>query len=657
MITTGSSRFMLFLCFILLHIAKPTIAQPDFLYYRCENSKGNYTANSTYQANLNALLSTVSSNTNGFYNFSVGQNSDKVNAMALCRGDVKVEDCRSCLNDSRHKLTQLCPNQMEAIGWYDQCLLRYSNRSIFGTSEVLPRYSKWNNNNVSSVAEFNQVLQTLMDSLKNKAQSGGSLLKFAAGNTSAPDFKTLYGLVQCTPDLTDMDCNDCLDTIIGQFSDCCAGKEGGRVLVPSCNIRYEVYRFYDPTTDDQAPPPPPPENNGNTSGTVVIIIIVVSAVALVIFLILICICFKVRKPKKKFETVDEIRTAESLQYDFNTIKVATNDFSEANKLGRGGFGAVYKGTLSNQQDVAVKRLSRDSGQGDLEFKNEVLLVARLQHRNLVRLLGFCLEGDERLLIYEFVPNTSLDHFIFDPIKRHNLDWERRYKIIEGIARGLLYLHEDSRLRIIHRDLKASNILLDAEMNPKIADFGMARLFQMDQTQGDTSRIVGTYGYMAPEYAMHGQFSVKSDVFSFGVLLLEIVSGQKNNSFLNEGHVEYLLSFAWRNWREGTALNLVDPTLGSGSRPEMIRCIHIGLLCVQENVADRPTMASVVLMLNSNSLTLPVPKQPGFFMDSNIESEISYSRDINPRLTQPEHSEEETKPLSVNEASITEPHPR
>ncbi|KAK1556180.1 hypothetical protein Q3G72_000137 [Acer saccharum] len=285
-----------------------------------------------------------------------------------------------------------------------------------------------------------------------------------------------------------------------------------------------------------SPPPPPLPSNVNTTITKgkdnkaspIVVIIVVPVVAFMLLTISICIFLRVRKSKKKPErgtystpkAQDEIGNVESLHYDFNTIRVATNNFSDANKLGRGGFGVVYKGTLTSGEDIAVKRLSRDSGQGDLEFKNEVLLVAKLQHRNLVRLLGFCLQGNEKLLIYEFVPNTSLDHFIFDSMKRDQLDWERRYKIIGGIAH-----------------------------------FGMARLFQMDQTQGDTSRIVGTYGYMAPEYAMHGQFSVKSDVFSFGVLILELISGQKNTCFRNGGSVEDLLSCAWKYWRDGTALNL------------------------------------------------------------------------------------------------------
>ncbi|XP_019707363.1 G-type lectin S-receptor-like serine/threonine-protein kinase At4g27290 isoform X1 [Elaeis guineensis] len=301
-------------------------------------------------------------------------------------------------------------------------------------------------------------------------------------------------------------------------------------------------------------------------------------------------------------------------FHFSHIADATNNFSADHKLGEGGFGPVYKGQLPEGHEIAVKRLAAHSGQGLAEFKNEVLLIAKLQHRNLVRLLGCCIQGDqEKILIYEYMPNKSLDFFLFDAARGALLDWGRRLHIIEGIAQGLLYLHKHSRLRIIHRDLKASNILLDADMNPKISDFGLARIFGSNETQANTNRIVGTYGYMSPEYAAEGLFSIKSDVFSFGVLLLEIVSGKRNAGFHQYGNSINLLGFAWELWKEGKWLELIDPSLADESpRHEISRCIHVALMCVQENAADRPTMSDVVAMLTRESSAFPDPKQPGFF---------------------------------------------
>ncbi|KAL8246014.1 hypothetical protein R6Q59_007230 [Mikania micrantha] len=351
----------------------------------------------------------------------------------------------------------------------------------------------------------------------------------------------------------------------------------------------------------------------------------------------------------------DISDVESLRYNFNLVKAATNDFSDQNKLGQGGFGVVYKGKLENEEEIAVKRLGKDSRQGDLEFKNEVLLAAKLQHRNLVRLLGFSIKGNERLLIYEFCPNASLDQIIFDPTKCALLDWEKRYQIIRGVAKGLLYLHEDSRQRIVHRDLKASNVLLDAELNAKIADFGMAKLFKHGETQGDTNRIVGTYGYMAPEYVMHGQFSMKSDVFSYGVLVLELITGQKNQCFKNGENIEHLLSFAWESWRNGTTSNMIDPVLKmkSSSLHDIIRSIHIGLLCVQENVAHRPTMDSVLRMLSSSSVILSVPSKPAFFLNSNTDPKMSLLH----KYSLATGSNAEASKLSRNDDSISEIFPR
>ncbi|KAM4102024.1 hypothetical protein ACB094_05G191700 [Castanea mollissima] len=306
-------------------------------------------------------------------------------------------------------------------------------------------------------------------------------------------------------------------------------------------------------------------------------------------------------------------------FELSTIVAATDSFSIANKLGEGGFGPVYKGLLHNGMEIAVKRLSKSSGQGIEQFKNEVALIAKLQHRNLVRILGFCIKGEEKMLIYEYLPNKSLDSFIFDETKRSLLNWGKRCEIICGISRGILYLHQDSRLRIIHRDLKASNVLLDTMLNPKISDFGMAKIFGGDQIEANTNCIVGTYGYMSPEYAMRGLFSIKSDVFSFGVLLLEIITGKKNNTYYHDDPSSNLIGHVWDLWKEDKAMDLIDSSLGETyPTNEVSRYIQIGLLCVQEHAVDRPTMSTVVFMLG-NDTPLLSPKQPAYIFKNAYSS--------------------------------------
>ncbi|MED6144381.1 hypothetical protein PIB30_015163 [Stylosanthes scabra] len=328
-------------------------------------------------------------------------------------------------------------------------------------------------------------------------------------------------------------------------------------------------------------------------------------------------------------------------FDLSSIAAATDNFSPDNKLGQGGFGSVYKGLLNNGKEIAVKRLSKYSGQGIDEFKNEVVLISKLQHRNLVRILGCCVQGEEKMLIYEYLPNKSLDSFIFDQSKRSLLNWKKRFEIICGIARGMLYLHQDSRLRIIHRDLKTSNVLLDSEMNPKIADFGMARIFGGDQIEANTNRVVGTYGYMSPEYAMEGQFSFKSDVYSFGVLLLEIITGRKNSGQYDDITTTNLVGHIWDLWKDGRAMEIVDECLleESWCDGEVERCIQIGLLCVQDYATDRPSMAAVLSMLGNDS-ALPSPKHPAFI----FKRRTNFDGSSDPSTSEGVHS--------VNDVSMT-----
>ncbi|XP_028777905.1 putative receptor-like protein kinase At4g00960 [Neltuma alba] len=651
--------FLLYLTSLISHHG--TIAQQDFLKYVCGEGPAN--SNSSFRSNLRNLLLNMSFNTQidyGFYNFSSGNNANKVYVIGLCRGDITVQDCRSCIQDSRVIILQVCsPNAREAIGWYDICFLRYSNRSIFGVMETSPGYNSSDSSDALEKDEFKNVLMQMMSYLRERAASGDSLRKFAVANASCPGNQTMYGLAQCTPNLSNKDCDICLSGAISDISKCCDGKRGGRVVRPSCYIRFGPDSFFDASAYNntqsfvQSPLPHLASKQGkrNKSSRIVIAVVVAFTAGLTLLIFIVVIYLKPMRTPNKMET-EAKDAADSLQMDFETIRMATNDFADANKLGQGGFGAVYLGRLYNGQEIAVKRLSRNSGQGDVEFKNEVVLMARLQHRNLVKLVGFCLKKEERLLVYEFLPNKSLDYFIFDPIKRACLNWQKRVKIIEGISRGLLYLHQDSRVRIIHRDLKPNNILLDEDMNAKISDFGMARLFAVDQTQSNTSTIVGTYGYMAPEYVKHGIFSTKSDVFSFGVLVLEIISGQKNGEFHIGENIEHIGTAAWKSWSKGILSNIADPTLlieeEGSSRSVMMRCIQICLLCLQENAAHRPSMASIVTLLSSSSCTIPVPSEPFFYNWTSMPS-----IKIIPSSSFGDQSVEESR----NELTFTEQFPR
>ncbi|CAN6183634.1 unnamed protein product [Urochloa humidicola] len=657
----------LFLLLLLLSSTLLFAGAAAYSEYSCNGTTGNFTAGSAFAGNLARLVAALPANASSseslFATAAVGAVPDTAYGLALCRGDLTDPDaCSSCLSDAFARLRRLCGGARDATFYADLCTARYSggdfrarpgdNSPVINALDVNgSTYYGWDARNATSRTLFLSLVGTLF----------GEMAMYAAYNSSAarmfasaamyvnPQLPTVYGFVQCTPDLSRGQCWDCFQDLQELNRRWYDGREGGRILGVRCSFRYEAYRFFagmpevriglqgDPASSST------PRTNGTGSNHRKVLIVALIVSITVFCAILVAGIFMIRAQRQRAEkrklqlqahSRNSTATQEALKlwrieessteftlYDFAELAAATGDFSDENLLGRGGFGPVYKGKLADGSEIAVKRLAAHSGQGLEEFKNEIQLIAKLQHTNLVRLIGCCVQDEEKLLVYEYMPNRSLNCFIFDQQRGTSLDWEKRQRIIEGIAQGLLYLHKHSRVRIIHRDLKASNILLDKDMNPKISDFGMARIFGSNMTEANTNRVVGTYGYMAPEYASEGIFSVKSDVYSFGVLLLEIVSGKRNSGHHHHyGDFVNLLGYAWQLWKDGRAYELVDPMLGErGDAAAIVRCVRVSLLCVQDSAADRPTMADVTAMLaggggggDGASGPLPDPRRPPHF---------------------------------------------
>ncbi|MBA0723242.1 hypothetical protein Golax_003839 [Gossypium laxum] len=620
--------------------------------FSCYADSGNFTTNTTYAKNLDFILHSLPNNVSehgGFFTVTVGQGSNKAYALGLCRGDLTSYVCHSCVKFAADDLRARCPNQKEAVSWSSDppCILHYANRHFFKMLELYPTTFVHNNRDITSnLPQFDTVWESLMDSVVTKASNGSSTLKYATGKANFTASKTIYALTQCNPKLAHNDCDSCLMELVSFYKVCCHQKQGARIQNPNCWLGWDLHGFYVPNPATTAPSLSPPlapgtpltitkdEKKLNKS---IWVPSLSAALGLALFSACCFFLWKRINIQEDKEDTQEVQLLdlvlgsvphENSSGDFNLenvgrsldfpsiqldiLQAATNNFCDENKLGQGGFGLVYKGTLPNGKEIAVKRLSITSDQGLLEFKNEVILIAKLQHRNLVRLLGCCLEKNEMLLVYEFMPNRSLDVLLFDSSLAMQLTWQKRFSIIKGIARGIMYLHEDSRLRIIHRDLKASNVLLDHDMNPKISDFGL--------------------------------FSIKSDVFSFGVILLEIINGKRNNGFQLLEHGESLLTFAWKLWSKGEGMELIDEHLVESSVPaKVLKCIQIGLLCVQVDPANRPTMSTVVSMLGSDSITLPIPAEPTFYVGHFVAKPI-----------QPNSSD---KICSVNEVTMSNKWPR
>ncbi|KAF7150307.1 hypothetical protein RHSIM_Rhsim02G0112700 [Rhododendron simsii] len=627
----GISNLFLLLSCILITLPLAT-AQP------CPYP-ANFTANSTYGQNRNRILSSLATNAianRGFYTDTFAQGSDTIYALALCRGDLSYQSCYECVDTASQSIIANCPNKMEAFdfGASSHCIVQCSNQSFFSTMADWPARLVWITSDITAnVDEFDQALSILVDSLVNKVTTGYSVGTFATGEIAYTELEYIYGLVQCVPRLSSADCSSCISSALYYYrnEDCCFRKRAVNVITPSCIFQYDLSNFYESYTGAAPRPPSPPitvgvaprrrpsppvtlslsppstnvtekkgififslkfsaemplvleqgyvsDNKSWKTQTTILIAVPVLSIS-VLLTALACAIFRRRKRDDVNSSLTDILPSKGdgntgLPF-FNvvTIAEATSNFSLSNKIGEGGFGPVFKGQLSTGQLIAVKRNSKKSDQGLREFKNEVILIAKLQHRNLVRLLGCCIEEEERMLIYEYMPNGSLNSFIFG--------------------------------------LTSISIILIAQLKLfNFPDLLNWYLHMFDLL--DVLNCSSCSGYMSPEYVMDGLFSMKSDVYSFGVLVLEIVSGKRNREFYHHDHGLTLLGHVWKLWIEGKALELLNEQIDDFPIPEALKCIQVGLLCVQQHPEDRPTMSSVLLALDSESATLPQPKEPGFY---------------------------------------------
>ncbi|XVE89281.1 hypothetical protein DITRI_Ditri19aG0190100 [Diplodiscus trichospermus] len=579
-------------------------------------SQYNVTSFSDFTRNLNATLTELRGQLENNMYFAVAQEatgSDPVYAMVQCRNYMSKKDCISCFTVASSQIRN-CSAANGARVIYDGCFLRYESNMFYQQSTQVGNLGICGNRTALQQSVFETTVERLLGNLIKATPRIGSM--FAASSMEVVGVKgnvTVYGVAQCAETVDERGCKQCLEVAYSNIQRCPPDSDG-RAVDTGCFLRYSDMPFFDAnhTIDIR-----PFLKSRNTTKRKALIGGLVGGGGLLLLLSLVLLLVKTLRKNKPVSLEDAERPPElqgPMAYTYKELNFATTNFSEQNKLGEGGFGEVYKGILKNGRVVAVKKLAiSQSERVKAEFDTEVKLISNVHHRNLVRLVGCCSKGPELLLVYEFMPNGSLNNHLFAGEAHDCLNWKQRFDIILGTAKGLAYLHEEFHACIIHRDIKPSNILLDRDFQPKIADFGLVRLLPEDQTHLST-KFAGTYGYTAPEYAIHGQLSVKVDTYSFGVVVLEIISGQKNTETSLDPTAEYLLKRAWRLYQDNMAMEIVDRRLEADEYnvEDMKRIIEIAFLCTQSSAAFRPTMSEVVAMLKTvNSLEPRQPTRPAF----------------------------------------------
>ncbi|KAJ1283884.1 hypothetical protein BS78_03G161200 [Paspalum vaginatum] len=560
---------------------------------------------------------------NGFGTSAVGSGPNTVFGLGQCQRDLSPVDCKLCFAEVRSLLPKCYPRVGGRL-YLDGCFGRYANYSFFGEAldaaadaTVCGAAGEGNYTGADPRA-FGAAVRAALANVTGAAAGPGSQ-GFGAGS-AASGGATAFALAQCWESLNGTACEQCLRAASAAVAGCAPATEG-RALFAGCYLRYSTQLFW--IVNARA-------GSGASGNNGVMWILLGSFLgAFAIVLIIGFMAWKkrnLRRRKGSNSFLDmygdglSLRiTQSSLNFKYEELRKATNYFDPSNKLGQGSYGAVYKAVLLDGKEVAVKRLFLNTRQWADQFFNEVDLISQVRHKNLVKLLGCSMNGPESLLVYEYYLNKSLDLFLFG--RRRNLNWELRVDIIQGIAEGLSYLHEESETRIIHRDIKASNILLDDKLKPKITDFGLARAFGEDVTHLTTG-VAGTLGYMAPEYIVHGHLTEKADVFSYGVLVLEIVTGKRCSSSNGSHTGQALLTKVWKHYKDNTVEMIVDRSIYEDTiRDEAVHILRIGLLCSQANPDDRPPMGKVVEMLRNHRNDLEIVLSDPPFLNVEAVEEI------------------------------------
>ncbi|XP_054796498.1 cold-responsive protein kinase 1-like isoform X2 [Prosopis cineraria] len=610
------------------------VSDPQLSYVKSGCSSYNVSDVTIFNENLNTTMRSLRAQISNQSKHSATAQAVKGNNPAYgvfqCRNYLSIKDCLACFDIAAVQIYNNC--SVAATGArliYEGCFLRYESSFFYDQSVDGGNHLMCGNRVVKNSTELASTVQQVLKNLELATPRIPGY--FAATITQVPNSNgsNIYAFAQCLETLTQSGCQDCLESGLRNFQ-ICLPNSNAKIFYAGCFMRYSTTAFFaaNQTTDLKNI-----LKQGGSTKKKAIIGGAVGGASFILILFALLALYR-RSLSKRVHRVDVLGATElkgPVNYRYKDLKSATKNFSEENKLGEGGFGDVYKGTLKNGKVIAIKKLALEqSKKMDEDFESEVKLISNVHHRNLVRLLGCCSKGKERFLVYEYMRNNNVGQFLFGENKG-SLNWKQRYGIILGTARGLAYLHEGFHICIIHRDIKPNNILLDDDFQPKIADFGLARLLPSDQSHLNT-KFAGTMGYTAPEYIMHGQLSEKVDTYCYGVVILEIMSGQKSGE-LKDDDREFLLQRAWKLYDREMHIEFVDKTLDASEydAEEVKKIIEIGLLCTQASPASRPTMCEVVDMLESKDglmdhkrPTMPVYVDPNLRPTRDISQSSSSS---------------------------------